>query len=124
MRYKVLENFKIKRSKGEMELQSGQLVTLPHDKAIELISEGKIAPVEKVAYKLYSEILQSYFWFVEDDEDMNRLRGQGIKEAIYTKQEIEKIKVAEKDTLKAIHPVKEVFEKSKIVEFWNKSDES
>ena len=40
-----------------MELQPGQFITMPHDLAIRLINEYKITPVEKVAYKVFSEIL-------------------------------------------------------------------
>ncbi|OGW37450.1 MAG: hypothetical protein A2Y97_00060 [Nitrospirae bacterium RBG_13_39_12] len=116
MRYKVLESFKIKTLKKEMELQAGQVVTLPHDKAIILISEGKITPFDDTAYRVYSENLHAYLWVVEDDKDIDRLREQGIKEAIYTRQEIEKLKDIDKDSLKVIHRVKEVFESSKVVE--------
>ena len=114
MKYKVLDSFKALTSEGEMELQPGQVITLPHDKAIRLLNEGKITPIEKVAYKVYSEILQAYLWIVETDEDMHSLRSQGIKEAIYSHDEIRTLKGGEKDSLKAIHQVKEVFEDSHV----------
>ena len=71
MRYKVLEPFRVKTSKEEMELQAGQVITLPQDKAIRLLNEGRITPIDKVAYKVYSEILQAYLWVVETDKDMH-----------------------------------------------------
>jgi hypothetical protein len=44
MRYKVLEAFKVKTSQGEIQLQPGQVITLPHNKAVRLRDEGKIKP--------------------------------------------------------------------------------
>jgi len=48
MRYQVLHSFKVKTSQGEMQLQLGQVITLPHDKAIRLLNEGKVKPVKDV----------------------------------------------------------------------------
>ncbi|OGW36958.1 MAG: hypothetical protein A2Y97_10155 [Nitrospirae bacterium RBG_13_39_12] len=116
MKYQVLEAFKVRTSQGEMEPQPGQVITLPHDKAIRLLNEGKITPIERVAYKVYSEILQAYLWIVDTDQDMHSLRSQEVSEAIYTADEIRKLKGGEKDSLKAIHQVKEVFEDSHVDE--------
>lgn len=114
MKYQVLQNFKVKTSKGELELQSGQIVTLPHEIIIELLNKGKIIPIEKAAYKIYSEILQAYLWVVETDQDMHSLKAQGITEAIYTFDECQKLKGLSKDSMKCIHNVKEIFENSKV----------
>src|SRR4030043_835239 len=116
MKYQVLEAFKVRTSQGEMKPQPGQVITLPHDKAIRLLNEGKITPIERVAYKVYSEILQAYLWIVDTDQDMHSLRSQEVSEAIYTADEIRKLKGGEKDSLKAIHQVKEVFEDSHVDE--------
>ena len=116
MKHQILEAFKVKTSKEEMELQPGQVITLPQDKAIRLLNEGRITPIDKVAYKVYSEILQAHLLVVETDQDMHSLRSQGITEAIYTEDEIKKLKGLSKDSLKEIHKVKETFEKSKIME--------
>lgn len=116
MRYQVLEPFKVKTSKEEMELQAGQIITLPHDKALKLLNKGKITPVEKIAYKVYSEILQAYLWVVDTDEDMYSLRSKKVSEAIYTGEEIRKLKGLDRDSLKEINRVKEVFEGSKVEE--------
>ncbi|MFH0773890.1 MAG: hypothetical protein V2A53_00125 [bacterium] len=112
MKYQVLETFKVRTLKEEIELQSGQIVTLPHDKAIRLLNEGKITPIEKVAYKVYSELLQAHLWVVDTDEDMHSLRSQGISAAIYTGDEIRKLRSLSKDSLKEIHKAKEVFPES------------
>lgn len=42
MKYQVSDSFKAQTSKGEMQLQRGQVITLPHDKAIKLLNEGRI----------------------------------------------------------------------------------
>jgi hypothetical protein len=119
MKYQVLELFKVKTSQGEMELPRGQVITLPKDTAIRLLNEGKITPIEKVAYKVYSEILQTYLWVVDTDEDMHSL---GVSEAIYTHEEIRKLKLLYKDSLKEIHKLKEVFEDSTIEEIKKKNE--
>ncbi|MDP2754554.1 MAG: hypothetical protein Q8P40_09220 [Nitrospirota bacterium] len=116
MRYKVIEAFKVKTSQGEMELQPGQVIILPKDKAIKLLTEGKITPIEKVAYKIYSEILQAYLWVIETDQDMHSLESQGVKEVIYTHHEIAELKKLSKEDLKEIHRVKEVFPESTVEE--------
>jgi hypothetical protein len=120
VRYQVLELFKVKTSKEEMELQPRQIITLPQDKAIKLLNESKVRPIEKVAYKVYSEILQAYLWVVETDEDMHSLKFKVVSEAIYTGEEIRKLKGLDKDSLKVIHKVKEVFEGSKVEEITRK----
>jgi hypothetical protein len=120
MKYKVLDSFKAQTDKGEIELQAGQIITLPHDKALRLLNEGKITPIERAAYKVYSEILQAYLWVVDTAEDMGFLRSQGISEAIYTTNEIRKLKGISKDSLKEIYKVKEVFEGSKVEEITRK----
>jgi len=44
MSYQVSKGFKVKTSKEEMELQPGQVITLPYDKVERLLAEGKIKP--------------------------------------------------------------------------------
>lgn len=44
MRYQVLDPFKVKTSQGERELKAGQVISLSHDKAFRLLSEGKLKP--------------------------------------------------------------------------------
>jgi hypothetical protein len=74
----------------------------------------KITSVEKAAYKVYSELLQAYLWVADSDEDMKTLRDEGITEAIYTADEIRKLKGMSKDYLREIHKVKAVFPESVI----------
>ncbi|OGW56026.1 MAG: hypothetical protein A2Y81_00795 [Nitrospirae bacterium RBG_13_43_8] len=121
MKYQVLDIFKVKTSTGELELQTGQIITLPYDKAIRLLNEGKITPIERIAYKVWSEILQAYLWVVDTDHDMHSLRSQKVSEAIYAADEIGKLKGIDIDSLKVIHKAKEVFQHSKVEEI-NKSD--
>lgn len=122
MKYIVLDSFKAQTKQGEIELQPGQIITLPTDKALKLLNEGKITPVERAAYKVYSEILQAYLWVIDTDADMSSLRDAGITEAIYTADEIKKLKSLDKDALKELHKVKEVFENSKIEDVLRKKD--
>jgi hypothetical protein len=59
--------------------------------------------------------LQAYLWVVDTDRDLHSLRSQGVREAIYTSNEIKK-KESDKESLRAIHQVKEVFDNSKVEE--------
>ena len=81
-----------------------------------LYAEALLTCGWRIAVKVRSEALQSYLWIVADDMDRQPLRSQGITEAIYTADEIKKLRGMCKDSLKAIHRVKEVFEKSKVEE--------
>jgi hypothetical protein len=121
VKYQVLDSFKAQTSRGEMELQAGQVITLATEKAVKLLNEGKITFAEKAAYKVYSNILQAYLWVVDTDEDMHSLRAsQGITEAIYTADEIKELKKLPKEALKVINRVKEVFLMSTIEEITNR----
>jgi hypothetical protein len=123
MKYQVLEAFRVRTSRSEMEIQPRQIITLSHDKAIGLLNQGKITPVEKVAYRIYSEILETFLWVVETDRDMHTLRSQGKTEAIYTQDEIAELNGLCKDSLREIHRTKEVFPKSTIEQVKSKDEE-
>ncbi len=123
MKYLVLEPFAVKTSQVKKELQTGQLITLSTDKALRLLNEGKITPAERVAYKVYSELLQAHLWVVETDQDMHSLRTQGISEAVYTRKEIKELRKLPKEHLKAIHEAKELFPLSSIEEITTEKGE-
>jgi hypothetical protein len=61
----------------------------------------------RVAVKVYSEILQAYLWVVAADKDIHSLRSQGVSGAVYTANEIRKLKSLNKESLREIHRVKE-----------------
>ncbi len=116
MTFEVLRDFETETPSGTIKLKEGQKVKLSKEEAILLIEEGTIAPIEKVAYKIYSDILETYLWVVEPDQDMHSLKSQGITEAIYTADEIKRLRGMSKDSLKAIQQVKQVFDKSNVEE--------
>ncbi len=64
MKFRISETIKLKTSKGKLELQPGQIVTLPADVALELVNEGSLAPIGKAIYKIYSKILDDFIWIV------------------------------------------------------------
>lgn len=119
MKYQVLEPLIVKTAQGEQEIKTGQIITLPTDKALKLVTEGKISPAERLTVKIYSEILGAHLFVVETNQDMQTLRAQDVTEPIYTGEEIRKLKGSTPEHLKAIHKVKEVFEKSIIEEKTN-----
>lgn len=116
MIFKVLKEFQAKTLTETLTLKKGQKIKLSGDEAIPLIQNGKITPIERVMYKVYSELLGGYLWIVDTDKDMHSLRSQGVSEAIYTEDEIRKLKGISKSSLKEIYKFKEVFEKSKVEE--------
>ena len=122
MKFRVLKEIEVETPKGIVTLIPGQVIQLSRSEAIPLIQSYLIQPLERVAYKVYSEVLQAYLWVVDTDADMHALRSQGITEAIYTADEIKKLKGIDKDSLRAIHKVKEVFENSKVEEIKTKEE--
>jgi len=77
---------------------------------------------KRFVYRIYSEILGCHLWIIETDEDINYLRdqGHGTSEAVYTTDEIKKLKSLDKSSLKHIHEVKEIFSGSEILEVTRK----
>ncbi len=116
MTYQVIESFMVKLAGVETELKTGAVISLPEGKAIPLIETGRIKPIERAAYHVYSEILQGYLWVVETDSDMRSLKAEGITEAIYTGDEIRKLKTSgmDKEGLKVVHNVKQGFDGSQV----------
>ena len=121
MKYRLLDTIKAKTKQGELELYPGQVITLPREAAIKLLNENRIKPVERVAYKVYSEVLGEDLWIVDTDEDKTYSRSEGIEAGapIYTNREIQELKKLPKDDLIEIHMVKKIFHKSKILKVKN-----
>lgn len=120
MKCRILKPLK---ANGEKELNPGDIVDVPKNLAIKYIEKGKIIPTEKVAYRIYSNILQAYLWVVADNNDREAVRAsQDVTEAIYSHDEIKELKGLNKDSLIEIHKVKEVFEQSKVMECKKKNE--
>ena len=111
MKCNVLKTVKLKTSQGKLELQQGQVVALHNDIAIRLINEGRIVPIGKVTYKMYSKILDDYIWIAATEREYQGLVAEGIKEVIYTQEEANKLMAnkVSKDGLRAIHKIKKNF---------------
>jgi hypothetical protein len=115
MKCEVVSPLKVKTPNGELQLEPGQVINLPSDKAIEPICFGKVKPIEKVAYRIQSKLLGCDIWLVESEESMSRLVTKGVKEPIYTYREIEGLKQEAKETIKTINDIKTLFPGSIIV---------
>jgi hypothetical protein len=114
LRYRALKGLKANTPQGEKEIQPGEIIfiqsSVPYETILRLMNEGRIVPVGRIAYKVYSEILGANLWVIADERDMEALRAsQGITESIYTSQEIKKLKGVPKDALKNLHKAKKVF---------------
>jgi hypothetical protein len=110
MKFKVLAAFQVETEKaGTIKLTAGQTVELSPAKALRLLEAGKISPVERVAYRVFSEVLQSHLWVVYGPEDMHAIRTHGISEPVYSAEEIKKLKGASKEDLRTIQEVKTAF---------------
>ena len=111
MKYNVLENIKLKISKGDLEVLPGQVIALQDNIAIILINEGRIVPIGKVTYKMYSKILDDYIWIAATEREYQGLVAEGIKEVIYTQEEANELMAnkVSKDGLRAIHKIKKNF---------------
>lgn len=65
----------------------------------------------KKAYKINSRILEDYLWIVATDKELKELVAEGVKDVIYTQEEVSKLmgEGVSKEGLKAIHKVKKSF---------------
>ncbi len=109
MKFRISETIKLKTSKGKLELKPGQVVTLPADVALELVNDGRIAPIGKAIYKIYSKILDDFLWIVANEKDLRDLIAEGVQDAIYIHNDIKQLEAISKEGLKAIHKIKKAF---------------
>lgn len=91
------------------------------DKYLSIVKQEK-QKENRLAVRIYSEVLGCHLWIIETEQDLHYLRdqGQGTSEAVYTTDEIKKLKSLDKDSLKIIHQVKEIFPGSEIREVTKK----
>lgn len=71
------------------------------------------------AVKIWSEILQEAIWVVETDRDVASVSADGVTDAIYTAEEIDRLKGTDKTLVIAAHRVKTAFNKSNVVQCSN-----
>ena len=72
-------------------------------------------------YKIYSRILDNYLWIVATDKELKELVSEGIKETIYTHEEVSRMidEGVSKEGLKTIHKVKKAFPLSSVEDVSN-----
>ncbi len=109
MTFRVLKPFKGGTENGAREIKTNMIVNLQKTEAIRLLQKGQIEPVERMALKIYSEVLKDYLWVVYDRPDMERLRARGITEPIYMATDIRLLKGKHKDHIRAVHEAKVIF---------------
>lgn len=116
MTFSVMADIELQTPDGPVTLHEGQIIRLATTEAIVLIEAGRIKPTKRVAYRIYSEILQAYLWIVETDHDMHSLKAEGVSEAIYTGDELKKLKASgmDKEGLKVVHNIKQSFDGSQV----------
>ncbi len=124
MKFRISETIKLKTSKGKLELQPGQVVTLPADIALELVNDGRIAPIGKAIYKIYSKILDDFLWIVANEKELRDLIAEGVQDAIYIHNDIEKLDGISKEGLKAVHKIKRVFPGSTVEDIKHKNEKT
>ncbi len=73
-------------------------------------------------YKIYSKILEDYLWLVATDKEMRELVAEGIKDAIYTHDDIKKLEGMSKDGLRKINIIKKVLPGSTVEEIGQKNN--
>ncbi len=109
MKFRISETIRLKTSKGKLELRPGQIVTLPASVALELVNDGRIAPIGKAIYKIYSKILNEFLWIVANEKELRDLIAEGVQDAIYIHNDLEQLDGISKEGLKAIHKFKRIF---------------
>ena len=120
---KVIKNFEVDLPGGSLLLKQGQTIKLSYKEAFPLIKNKFITPLDRLIYRIYSEILGCHLWIIETEQDLHYLRDyQGTSEAVYTTDEIKKLKSLDKDSLKHLHEVKDIFPGSRILEVIRKDE--
>lgn len=110
MNYRVLENIKLKISKGSLELLPGQVAALPNKVATRLLGEGRITPHET----------ESKVCNVTTETEVAVV----TMEPIYAFEETKRLTDVSVDGLEAINRVKSAFSGSTVIEVrTNKRDE-
>lgn len=97
-----------------MQLQPGQEIILPRETALKLINMGRVVPITKVAFRIFSEALGDHLWIITDENEAEVLRTSGVLEAIYTEDEIRKLRGMPKAMLKTVHKAKTIFPSSTV----------
>jgi hypothetical protein len=64
---------------------------------------------EFVPVRIYSRLLDDYFWFAWSEAEMKQLITEGIREPVYVAGEILIFRNKSKEHLKAVHQVKKFF---------------
>jgi hypothetical protein len=73
--------------------------------------KAKMAPV-----KIFSNLFNESLWLVADEEEMKVMISKGVKEAIYTVQDIALLRERDELSLKAVQVTKKVFPGSTVVQ--------
>jgi hypothetical protein len=107
MKIRVRYQGKLKRNGQEITIEPGTLVALPNDVAIELIRQGRAAPL--FAVKIWSNIFRDFLWAVGSSQDMEGIEPGDFP--IYQWQEIQQLihDQVEPEKLRATHNAKRIF---------------
>ena len=74
-----------------------------------LFPEGEVRGVKMPPVKIYSRLFNEEIYVVADQEEMEALLSNGVKEVVYMAREISLLKEMDKEKLTAIHSVKKIF---------------
>lgn len=111
---KVLESLSVKRNGKDFVIARHTIIPVAAGKLFELLKEGKVEPAEPVALKFYSNFLKDHIWLVPDDDMAEKLRKEGVEDAIYTPQEIKEFRNGGRELLEMVHDVKKNLDGSKV----------
>jgi len=82
MTYKVLKLFQVKTKAGLVDLKEGQVISIPEGKAIKLVSDGRIKPIEPYVTDFGSLVIPSdsdrrFYWWDGGQSVCNTLKELG-----------------------------------------------
>ena len=115
MKYKILENFKIKVSGKTQEFVAGMVIELELEKAKHLVERGKINAVyepviDNSAVKIFSRKLNKELWLAKDEKTQHKLIDNGIEEPVFTHVDIQNMGDQLSDeALQRVYDFKNVF---------------
>jgi hypothetical protein len=79
MKVIALKEFKLQTPKGILEFQKGQILNLPHEKALDLVNKGIVKPLEDAMRESYLNLNQWLKSFELTSEEIEKKRPEILK---------------------------------------------
>lgn len=101
---------------GELAKKALETIQKQGDQEIEPTKAQPLPPVGILYTRIWGNLVGEIVWVVGSTEEMTALVQRGVKEAIYTADEIRRMKTLTPEEVKVIHMTKKTFPGAEITE--------